>query len=29
MDDLTIFGVDRFFGPRRIRPPHPYPPIWH
>jgi sarcosine oxidase subunit beta len=28
-DELTIFGVDRFFGPRRIRAPHPYPPIWH
>jgi sarcosine oxidase subunit beta len=28
-DELTIFGVDRLFGPRRIRAPHPYPPVWH
>jgi hypothetical protein len=28
-DELTIFGVDRFFGPRSIRAPHPYPPLWH
>jgi sarcosine oxidase subunit beta len=27
--ELSIFGVDRFHGPRRITAPHPYPPVWH
>ncbi|HEX6140084.1 MAG TPA: FAD-binding oxidoreductase [Candidatus Limnocylindria bacterium] len=27
--ELKVFGWDRFCGPRRISPPHPYPPIWH
>jgi len=27
--ELAVFGLDRFRGPRRIAPPHPYPPIWH
>jgi sarcosine oxidase subunit beta len=26
--ELAVFGWDRFCGPRRISPPHPYPPIW-
>jgi glycine/D-amino acid oxidase-like deaminating enzyme len=27
--ELAVFGVDRFETGREIRPPHPYPPIWH
>jgi sarcosine oxidase subunit beta len=27
--ELAVFGWDRFHGPRRIEPLHPYPPIWH
>jgi sarcosine oxidase, subunit beta len=27
--ELSVFGIDRFHGSRRISAPHPYPPVWH